>query len=143
MKLNDESIYALLLARREKHSDFGDGDLAILRAAMRLLGTAVIRHYRDFHSRWQERQQLRQLVFKQAVDNFDRSALTNRECQVAQMILHGHTARETASQLGITPATVKLHRRHIYSKLDVTSQSALFHFFSTQHTLQKVSPRIL
>jgi DNA-binding CsgD family transcriptional regulator len=65
----------------------------------------------------------------QAVRNFGRSVLTSRECQVVQLILRGHSVKEAAIKLGIAPATVKLHRRNLYAKLDVTSQASLFSLF--------------
>lgn len=55
--------------------------------------------------------------------------LTGRECQVVQLILRGHSVKEAAIKLGIAPATVKLHRRNLYAKLDVGSQAALFSLF--------------
>ncbi len=60
---------------------------------------------------------------------FGSSQLTKREREVINMILQGHTSRTVAEQLKISPETVKLHRKHAYSKLDIKSQSELFYLF--------------
>ncbi|MGS2723167.1 helix-turn-helix transcriptional regulator [Porticoccus sp. GXU_MW_L64] len=64
-----------------------------------------------------------------ALDNFGRSILTDRETQVVQLFLHGHSTRSIAERLGISPETVKLHRKNSYAKLDVRSQAELFYLF--------------
>ncbi|MBL4630673.1 MAG: helix-turn-helix transcriptional regulator [Paraglaciecola sp.] len=59
-------------------------------------------------------------------DSFGASVLTNREQEVVQCILHGYSSKSLASKLNISPSTVKIHRKHIYQKLDITTQSELF-----------------
>lgn len=60
---------------------------------------------------------------------FGRDFLTERETEVIQLLLRGHSTRSIAERLGISPETVKLHRKHSYAKLDVSSQAELFHLF--------------
>ena len=57
------------------------------------------------------------------------SALTSREAQVVNLILEGHSTKSLAAQLAISVETVRVHRRHIYAKLGVSSQAELFHWF--------------
>jgi DNA-binding CsgD family transcriptional regulator len=64
-----------------------------------------------------------------ALGSFGTSMLTNRETQVINMILLGHTTRTLAKSLDISPETVKLHRKHAYKKLDIRTQSELFYLF--------------
>lgn len=64
-----------------------------------------------------------------ALDNFGRSLLTDRETEVVQLFLHGHSTKSIAEKLGISPETVKLHRKNSYAKLDISSQAELFHLF--------------
>lgn len=56
-------------------------------------------------------------------------ALTSREAQVVNLILEGHSTKSLAAQLSISIETVRVHRRHIYAKLGVSSQAELFHWF--------------
>lgn len=64
-----------------------------------------------------------------ALKSFGTSYLTGRETQVVQLFLHGHSTKSIAERLGISPETVKLHRKNSYAKLDVSSQAELFHLF--------------
>jgi DNA-binding CsgD family transcriptional regulator len=57
------------------------------------------------------------------------SALTSREAQVVNLILEGHSTKSLATQLAISIETIRVHRRHIYAKLKVSSQAELFHWF--------------
>jgi DNA-binding CsgD family transcriptional regulator len=52
--------------------------------------------------------------------------LTDREVETTLLILAGHAAKVIARRMGITLETVKTHKRHLYRKLGVSSQSALF-----------------
>jgi DNA-binding CsgD family transcriptional regulator len=60
---------------------------------------------------------------------FGSTQLTKREGEVINLILLGHTSRTIAEHLQISPETVKLHRKHAYSKLEIKSQSELFYLF--------------
>ena len=64
-----------------------------------------------------------------ALKYFGTAYLTDRESQVVQLFLHGHSTKSIAERLGISPETVKLHRKNSYAKLDVSSQAELFYLF--------------
>ncbi|MBT7963813.1 MAG: helix-turn-helix transcriptional regulator [Porticoccaceae bacterium] len=64
-----------------------------------------------------------------ALKYFGTTYLTARESQVVQLFLHGHSTKSIAERLGISPETVKLHRKNSYAKLDVSSQAELFYLF--------------
>ncbi len=49
--------------------------------------------------------------------------LTAREQQVLALIGSGHTPRQVATVLGISPRTVENHKQQIFAKLDVHSQA--------------------
>lgn len=50
--------------------------------------------------------------------------LSQREAEVLQLVATGLSNREIASCLVITPATVKKHLEHIYTRLDVQNRTA-------------------
>ena len=52
--------------------------------------------------------------------------LSQRERELAQLILVGHPNAVIATKLGITPGTAKNHRHSIYSKLDITTEREMF-----------------
>jgi DNA-binding NarL/FixJ family response regulator len=64
-----------------------------------------------------------------ALDAFGNSLLTEREAQVINLVLHGHSTKTLADKLSISMETVKLHRKHAYAKLEVSSQAELFYLF--------------
>jgi len=61
-----------------------------------------------------------------ALERFGEDALTPREHEVAACILRGHSSKSLAREIDISPETVKIHRRNIYRKLGISSQSELF-----------------
>jgi DNA-binding CsgD family transcriptional regulator len=68
----------------------------------------------------------RRLHFEQALRKRSNASLTQREIDVALMILAGHSTKNMARLLGVSPATAKVHRRNLYRKLNISSQSTLF-----------------
>ncbi|WP_085694856.1 MULTISPECIES: helix-turn-helix transcriptional regulator [unclassified Pseudomonas] len=59
------------------------------------------------------------------LDRFD-ARLTQREIDTARLILQGFSSKAIARELGISPETVKVHRRNLYHKLNVTGHGELF-----------------
>jgi len=52
--------------------------------------------------------------------------LSSREVQIATLIVQGHSSRSIALNLDISPQTVKVHRRNLYSKLGISAQNELY-----------------
>jgi DNA-binding NarL/FixJ family response regulator len=50
--------------------------------------------------------------------------LTGREVEILQLLAMGHTNRDIAGKLFISPDTVKTHLEHIYQKLGATDRTA-------------------
>lgn len=59
------------------------------------------------------------------LDRFD-ARLTGREIETARLILQGFSSKAIAQQMGISPETVKVHRRNLYQKLNVSGHGELF-----------------
>lgn len=66
---------------------------------------------------------------QESLSAFGSSMLTRREQQVIELVLLGNSTRLVADKLGISAETVKLHRKHAYAKLDISSQAELFYLF--------------
>jgi len=62
---------------------------------------------------------VRQLAERGITDRFD--TLSEREREVFQLIAEGHTDKEIAELLHLSPSTVETHRARIMEKLDVHS----------------------
>src|SRR5262249_25524198 len=66
---------------------------------------------------------VRHLSDKDIPDRFE--SLSEREREVFQLIAEGHSNKEIADMLCVSPATVETHRAHILQKLDVHNTAEL------------------
>lgn len=55
--------------------------------------------------------------------------LTKRELEIVTLVLKGHSNLSIAAVLELSLNTVKVHRRQIYAKLNISSQAELFRLF--------------
>lgn len=67
-----------------------------------------------------------------ALERFGSDKLTAREREIVRMVLRGHSSESIGRHCGIKTGTVKIHRKNIYSKLGISSQSELFSLFISQ-----------
>ena len=61
--------------------------------------------------------------------DFGKSILTQREREITQLLLRGHSTKSIARELEIAPGTVMVHKRNLFAKLGITSQYELFSSF--------------
>ncbi len=105
---------------------FSDGELSTIAAVEPALG-AIFRKY------WAAAANSRASPPDSRVDDafasFGEQTLTDREREVARMILHGHSSESICFNLGISLGTVKTHRKNAYAKLGISSQSELLSQF--------------
>ncbi|MCK1786250.1 LuxR C-terminal-related transcriptional regulator [Pseudomonas sp. TNT11] len=75
---------------------------------------------------------------RDALSHFGCGVLSDRELEVARLVLRGFSSKAMAGRLSISLDTVKVHRRHLYAKLDISSQPELFSLFiqSLGHDLE-------
>jgi len=66
---------------------------------------------------------VRHLAQKGVVDRYD--SLSEREREIFQLIAEGHSNKEIAQVLSVSPATVETHRAHVFQKLDVHNTAEL------------------
>jgi len=70
-----------------------------------------------------------QTQIERALERFGTTVLTRREAQLVRCLLHGKSCKEIAQELGISYQTARVHRRHAYRKLGVSTHAALFRSF--------------
>ncbi len=66
--------------------------------------------------------------------------LTERERQVMQMIVDGRSNKEIASELGISPKTVSVHRTNVMTKLNVQTTVELVRYATSNHLVVEEIP---
>ena len=66
---------------------------------------------------------VRHLAQKGVHDRYE--SLSGREREIFQLIAEGHSNKEVADLLSVSPATVETHRAHILQKLDVHNTAEL------------------
>jgi len=68
-------------------------------------------------------------------DRFGAELLTDREREITQLLLRGHSTKSVARELDIAPGTVMVHKRNLFSKLGISSQYELFSRFIDELTV--------
>jgi DNA-binding CsgD family transcriptional regulator len=117
----------IALSRSAAQGRFSDADVARLVPVIPFL-EAAFRHY------WRRaRKTLRPASPDTAADDafhsFGGTSLSPRERELAQLLLRGHSTVSVALHLGISPTTVKTHRKNLYAKLGIATQYELFALF--------------
>jgi DNA-binding CsgD family transcriptional regulator len=127
IKLNHGSVN-LALGMTEGSRHFSKRQVDRLEAIFPAIEALIRKHWGADTTSTQEPSDFRQRL-QQALGAFGASLLTRREREVIELVLLGHSTRLVAEKLGISTETVKLHRKHAYAKLDISSQAELFYLF--------------
>jgi len=106
-------------------------DIERIRKALPVFAVINRRHFADDASRpyLTDEAALARREIEAAMDRFGDGILTERERQIAILVLKGHSSKSIAARIDVSPGTVKIHRKNFYKKLAVSSQSELFHVF--------------
>lgn len=125
MPIDGQLTLALVIGRRS--SRFTPRELARLKGAAPVIHAAMSRIGNRLDARGPADDMHQHLLA--GLNKFGGDRLTDRERQVAVLLLKGHSAKSAARELSISPATIMVHRKHLYAKLAVTSQAGLFAYF--------------
>ena len=129
-KLREGNVINLSMMRLPSHGAFSDEEYE----ALYLLAEPVSELIRS-HSEHQDFavSNLIQPGIDHQIDlafrTFGESMLSPREKDVLELMLRGYGTDTSASRLDIAVETVRRHRKSIYRKLDVSSQTDLFSLF--------------
>jgi DNA-binding CsgD family transcriptional regulator len=107
---------------------FYKSNLNLLNAVLPVIQEICVSHWDNIPQKNTEGGSLREKLHI-SLGAFGSSVLTRREQQVTELVLLGNSTRLIAEKLCISTETVKLHRKHAYAKLDVSSQAELFLLF--------------
>jgi DNA-binding CsgD family transcriptional regulator len=110
-------LYGELLRRRRQRSE-----------AREHLRTAADAFDRLGATPWEERAHSELRATGETARRRDPSTvaqLTPQELQISQLVARGHSNKEVAAQLFLSPRTVEYHLRKVFSKLGITSRAEL------------------
>ena len=128
--LQDDRFLFFSIGRRETEPHFRRSELDSITRDLPVLASLCRRH---FGGPGYAPENLASDVDEQrleyALERFGGPGLTPREHEGAIFILKGHSSKSLAREIDISPETVKIHRRNIYRKLSISSQSELFASF--------------
>lgn len=108
---------------------FSPRDLRWFRAVEPVVGAVLLRRWKRLRSEASlpvpARDGFRDRL-NRTLRGFAAAILTERESEIAALLLKGHSAKSVAGALRISPGTVRNHMKRIYGKLGVSSQTGLF-----------------
>lgn len=125
---DDNRFIHIEMANFSGNGDFSDATKRDFEALFPTIEKLVIKHQALLREKDQQ-----PLYETSYVEDFHRlfgtEILTPREHDVTLLMLQGYSVKAIAKHLGIGDETIKMHRKNIYSKLDVCSQSELLALF--------------
>jgi DNA-binding CsgD family transcriptional regulator len=125
-QVTDRTTVVLVIGRRNRM--FNKAELSRLQ----LIQPAVEASMRSIWRLWNSRRTGPQgndamhLKLTRCFKRFGESVLTERERQICQLLLRGHSSKSIARELDIAPGTVMVHKRNLFAKLNISSQYGLF-----------------
>ncbi len=135
LDVNRNSTLALVVGRWDTR--FSRSDLARLGLLEPVVKAAMTRIWDGWAARHsaEERDLSMHQRLTECFDNFGATLLTQREREITQLLLRGHSSKSIARELGIAPGTVMVHKRNLFSKLGISSQYELFSRFIDELSL--------
>ena len=125
------------LMRSGDSSRFSAREFRLLNSVVSIIESLSQRHWQDVHSKFEiEPSEMESVENKSIIENTVSALfsprITPRETQVVAQVLEGHSSDAIAKALGISVGTVRIHRRNVYAKLQISSQQELFSIFFQQ-----------
>jgi len=127
--VSDSTTLALVVGRRKRM--FNKSELIRLEQIEPVVQAAIRKVWKNWASRTHasDRDLGMHRRLTRCFEGFGQSVLTERERQISQLLLRGHSSKSIARVLSIAPGTVMVHKRNLFSKLGITSQYELFSIF--------------
>jgi len=129
LDINSRLGVIVSLMRREKK--FSNAELRALKRVFPVVDAACRQHWRELPLEEGTHAPDMENRIEHAFRSIGEGILTQREREVVELTLRGHSAEAIGDLLGISSGTVRIHRRNIYLKLRINSQGELFSQFIT------------
>ncbi|WP_324752186.1 helix-turn-helix transcriptional regulator [Roseovarius sp. Pro17] len=127
----DGAVLVYSVTRRHGGPAFAPGEVAWLRALAPLVSALARRHWAGVDLGFGSAAGAGNAPdpIAAALAALGENVLSQRQRQVVALVLKGHSTEAIALKLEISADTVKVHRRHAYAKLGISSQAELFAMF--------------
>ena len=131
--LEDGITVVLSLMRQEKSGAFSAAEFELVKKAEPMVAGLVHHAWPDLGRRFDAALRQGKGGRKSAHPAADRVwrnlNLTEREASIIELVLQGHSSESIGLRLGISTGTVKVHRRNVYRKLGISSQTQLLSIY--------------
>jgi DNA-binding CsgD family transcriptional regulator len=129
-RIDEDTALLFFLERSVRNPIFQPADIATIRLMLPFVFAASARHHHlvaiDPH---QDSEDPTHRKVQSTIENFASSLLTKREREVLFYMLRGFSSGMTAQRMSASEGTIKIHRKNIHRKLDISSQAELFSLF--------------
>ena len=122
----------LSLMRKASTRAFSAREFDLLKQAEPFVAALVERFWSDLALRFEQasrRQRKPDAAHPRAKGVWGQLDLTAREAAIVELVLQGHSSEAVGRRLGIATGTVKVHRRNVYRKLNISSQTQLLSLY--------------
>lgn len=120
------TITACIGTDRSSGRTFTKKEVAVLHSNVAAVGALMECHWRSF--RLKQAQEKISVIdrLRKVLSDVHGIRLSPRQAEVAMLILQGHSSTSISFSLGISMHTVKVFRRQLYAKCQISSQAQLF-----------------
>jgi DNA-binding CsgD family transcriptional regulator len=126
----DGVTVVLSLMRSEKAGPFRPAEYDLLRKAAPLVQTMIESRWANVADHFDARlADGPQAGHATSASPWNGHNLTDREKAIVELVLQGHSSESIGLRLGVATGTVKVHRRNIYRKLGISSQTQLMSLY--------------
>jgi DNA-binding CsgD family transcriptional regulator len=131
-RIDERRSVHLSLGRYNNAPKYKKKELALLQSFSPLLRLLLVQHAKSVLKKINKKQSppsnsLKEHIYNATFPNDVR--ITSREAEISSLIIKGYSTIAIGLRLYISPQTVKVHRRNIYRKLNISSQAELFKMF--------------
>lgn len=121
------------LMRSSENTRFSAREFRLLKGVVSVVTSLAKQHWQDVAEEFDTGEDTESIgarsLIESTVSSLFSQRITPRETQVVAQVLEGHSSDAIAKDLGISVGTVRIHRRNIYAKLQISSQQELFSIF--------------
>ncbi|WP_299668482.1 helix-turn-helix transcriptional regulator [uncultured Ruegeria sp.] len=105
---------------------FGKGSLRQAKELAPCIGSLLERHFSTSELPPEEGFPSLDAILIERLEIHHEISITLRQAQVAVLLLRGHSSKSIAEELGVSWQTVRVFRRQLYARCNVSSQAELF-----------------